>query len=169
MQVALAREQVAIIRVRLAAALSELKNKTGYQALLATCKDPKAEPTLRIQAADALLQKQDADCFNDVLEIAEQDHNLQTQDLAIRYFSKLMDAPDDKRSRLQAVLIRNLRSQDPNNQERAGESLTRFGDASAVERLELAAKSEKNPRTRKHLQDDVAKLQQRIRMGGKPR
>lgn len=169
LQAALKREENPVTRLHLAAALNELKGMTGYQALLSTCRDKGVRPTLRIQAAAALQEKGDQDCFNDVLKVSEKELDPQTQDLALRYFSRVMDAPDDKRQRLQAVLVRNLHAYNPDDRERAGEALTRFGDPAALQSLEVAATAEKGEQTKQHLQTDVVQLRQRIQSGGKPR
>jgi HEAT repeat protein len=159
---ALQKEQVPNIKVNLEHALATLQDWQGNATLIDTCNDRRIEPSLRLQAANKLLDLGGNECTPSVVEIFGNKPDPPNRALGLQFLRRVTTIPILLMPKLQASLVEGLKDPAPMNRQYASECLSVFGNRDSLRELENAVANEKDPTTRQHLEENLRRAKARF-------
>ncbi len=161
---ALEKEEVERVRVTLAAALATLKDWQGSASLIKTCNDEAIDPSVRLLAANRLLDLGSDDCLRSVVGILEGKADPPSRELGMQYLRRTTHVLTSISRRLQHVLIDELNDPVPMNRQYASECISVLGNRNSLVALEEAIHGEKDLPTRTHLEENLQRTKTRLRL-----
>jgi HEAT repeat protein len=161
---ALESERVESVKLSLAAALATLKDYKGLDSLKTTCNDRDISKTMRLIAANQLLDGGRDDCTASVVDMLGENPDPPSRELGLQYLRRITSAPSSLLPKLQPILLSELGDISPINRQYVSECISIFGDANAIPALENAISMEKDQATRLRLEENLHRLKARLKI-----
>ena len=159
-ETALSLEKVPATRVNTAFALAQLRSPDGTRMLQNACKDDSIDPSLRMRAANYLIDLDDEDktCLDDLMRMLQAgiDPQAQIQSMSVLQRSRL--SPDEAQRYFQA-LVSALSSSVPAVRIAASHALAETKSSSAISYLQSAAVAERDATVRAAMQRELRRLE----------